>query len=148
MEKSRMIAPIAELKEQAKRLRGRLNGAGVELSHSAALELLAQQHGLRDWNTLRAMAEKVPHLPMKIGDRVSGRYLGQPFTGEVKALSMLDRGRRRRVTLHFDAPVDVVTFDSFSSYRQRVTAVIDGEGVSPSRRSDGTPHLVLDRPAA
>ncbi len=41
-------------KDQAKRLRTALAEQGVELSHSAALELVARQHGARDWNTLAA----------------------------------------------------------------------------------------------
>ena len=52
-------------------------------------------------------------------------------------------GTRQRVTLHFDAPIDVVQFDSFSSFRQRVTAVIGVAGRSVEHTSNGTPHLVL-----
>ena len=50
------IAPVSELKAQAKRLRERLRSADVILSHSEALELVAHQQGAKDWNTLRAMA--------------------------------------------------------------------------------------------
>jgi hypothetical protein len=41
-------------KQQAKRLRTSLAERGVEVTHSEALELVAQQHGARDWNTLAA----------------------------------------------------------------------------------------------
>ena len=43
-------------KQQAKRLRTSLAERGVEVTHSEALELVAHQHGARDWNTLAAPA--------------------------------------------------------------------------------------------
>jgi hypothetical protein len=73
---------------------------------------------------------------------VSGRYLDQPFTGKVLALAEL-AGGHHKVTIHFDSPVDVVTFESFSAFRQRINAQIDGNGVSPRKTSNGVPHLVL-----
>lgn len=139
------IPSVDELKTQARRLRSELSGAGTELSHSQSLELLARQHGFRDWNTLRARAGN--GLRLGVGDRVRGTYLGQDFAGEVRAVSMLGDGARRRVTLHFDAPVDVVRFDSFSAYRQRVTGVIGWDGRSLAKTSDGQPQLIV-RPAA
>ena len=48
------LDPKAPFKDQAKRLRASLAGRGVEVSHSEALELVARQHGARDWNTLAA----------------------------------------------------------------------------------------------
>ncbi len=138
------IAPVAELKEQAKRLRKRLQDAGVKLSHSEALELLAHQLGARDWNTLHAMAGN--RVQLRVGDRVEGRYLGQPFTAEIRGLTMIGDGGHRRVTLQFDVPVDVVRFDSFSSLRQRVTGEIGWDGRSTRHTSDGEPQLIV-RPA-
>ncbi len=135
------IAPVEELKEQAKRLRKRLHDIGVQLSHSKALELLAHQHGLRDWNTLHARAGNRLHL--RVGDRVEGRYLGQHFTAEIRGLTVLGDGAHRRVTLQFDIPVDVVRFDSFSAFRQRVTGVIGWDGRSTRHTSDGAPQLVV-----
>ncbi|KIC38701.1 hypothetical protein RA27_20000 [Ruegeria sp. ANG-R] len=135
------IAPISELKEQAKRLRKRLQDSGVKLSNSEALELLAHQHGARDWNTLHAMAGN--RMQLRVGDRVEGRYLGQPFTAEVRGLTKLGDGTHRRVTLQFDAPVDVVRFDSFSSLRQRVTGEIGWDGRSTRHTSDGEPQLTI-----
>lgn len=41
-------------KQMAKRLRAELATRGISLSHSEALELVAHQHGARDWNTLVA----------------------------------------------------------------------------------------------
>ncbi len=138
------IAPIEELKTQAKRLRQKLQNDGVQLSHSKSLELLAHQHGLRDWNTLVAKADNRMHF--HVGDRVKGHYLGQPFTGEIRGLTVLGDGGHRRLSLQFDRPVDVVRFDSFSSFRQRVTAEIGWDGRSVRKTSDGAPQLVL-RPA-
>ncbi|WP_377192263.1 glyoxalase superfamily protein [Ruegeria meonggei] len=138
------IAPIEELKAQAKRLREKLRAADVSLSHSEALELVAHQHGAKDWNTLRALAGN--RMLLRVGDRVEGRYLGQPFSAEIRGLTMLGDGAHRRVTLQFDDPVDVVQFDSFSAFRQRVTGEIGWDGRSTRHTSDGQPQLVV-RPA-
>ncbi|WP_209505103.1 MULTISPECIES: glyoxalase superfamily protein [unclassified Ruegeria] len=138
---SQDIAPLEELKEQAKRLRRKLRDTGVQLSHGQALELVAHQHGVRDWNTLHAMAGN--RMRLRVGDRVEGRYLGQPFTAEIRGLTMLGDGAHRRVTLQFDTPVDVVRFDSFSAYRQRVTGEIGWDGRSRRHTSDGEPQLVV-----
>ncbi|MFT4181972.1 MAG: glyoxalase superfamily protein [Rhizobium sp.] len=139
---------IDELKAQAKRLRQAIAGRGNELAHSAALELLARQYGLRDWNTLSALAAKpnaasAAEPPFGVGSAVRGRYLSQPFTGKVLALSA-QPGGLYRITIHFDEPVDVVTFESFSAFRRRINAQVDADGVSPRKTSDGVPHLVLD----
>lgn len=142
--------PIAEYKQQAKRLRATLAEQGTTVSHGAALELIARQHGARDWNTLVATtpatsppAKAAPSLRFAVGATVSGRYLGQAFTGKVLALSA-QAGGLYRITLHFDTPVDVVTFDSFQALRRRVNAVIDADGVSPRRTSNGLSHLTID----
>ncbi|WP_170451560.1 glyoxalase superfamily protein [Ruegeria arenilitoris] len=144
MTQIRNIAPVGELKVQAIRLREKLRGAGVALSHAQSLEMIAHQHGARDWNTLHAMAGNRLHL--KVGDRVRGTYLGQPFTGEIRGLTMLGDGAQRRITLQFDTPVDVVTFDSFSAFRQRVSGQIGWDGRSARHTSNGEPQLVV-RPA-
>ena len=49
------------------------------------------------------------------------------------------------VTVKFDQPVDVVTSELFSAFRQRVTATVDLHGVSPARTSDGEPHMRIHR---
>ena len=137
---------IDELKAHAKRLRQAMADRGTPLSHSAALELVAQQHGVRDWNTLFATASR-PNLPVAarigVGSRIRGRYLDQPFTGEVLALRVLPGSGLYKITIHFDEPVDVVTFESFSAFRRRINAQIDEQGVSPRKTSNGLPHLVL-----
>jgi len=138
---------IDELKAQAKRLRQAMAERGNDITHSAALELLARQYGLRDWNTLSALAIRpnaTPAVePFGVGSAVRGRYLNQPFTGKVLALSA-QSGGLYRITIHFDEPVDVVTFESFSAFRRRINAQIDADGISPRKTSDGVPHLVLD----
>lgn len=137
----------AEAKAQAKALRRELARRGTEIGHAEALELVAQQHGARDWNTLHARlsdaGEAGPAEPFRLGQRVRGRYLGQAFRGEITAIARAGSGRHR-VTVRFDAPVDVVRFDSFSALRRQVNALVGADGRSPSRTSDGVPHLVLE----
>lgn len=138
---------IDELKSQARRLRDAMAGGGTPVSHSAALELVAKSHGARDWNTISALAARSDNAaaaPVAVGAIVSGEYLGQRFRGKVLSLSRLSQSSYYAITLHFDEAVDVVTFDSFSAYRRRVTATIDANGVSPRHTSNGRPHLVLD----
>jgi hypothetical protein len=134
------------LKAQARRLRKAMSERGTEMTHGMALELVAEQHGLRDWNTLSAVAAKPNAEPVStvaVGDAVRGRYLNQPFTGKVLALSAA-HGGLYRITIDFDEPVDVVTFESFSAFRRRINAQIDADGLSPRKTSNGLPHLVLD----
>ena len=130
------------LKLQAKRLRQQLHSSGVAVGHSKSLELVAQQYGARDWNTLQARASN--RLQLQVGDRVRGRYLGQVFKGEIRGLSLRGDGEHRQITLHFDTPVDVVRFESFSALRQRVTGVIGWDGCSAQRTSDGVPQLIVE----
>ncbi|MGF0536672.1 glyoxalase superfamily protein [Agrobacterium sp. ES01] len=139
---------IDDLKAQAKRLRQAMSAAGTPVGHSRALELVAKSHGVRDWNTLAALASRhdnAPLPPASVGALVSGEYLGQRFTGKVLALQQLSDSDFYAITLHFDEPVDVVTFDSFSAFRQRVNGTIDRKGVSPRQTSNGRPQIVLDR---
>jgi len=145
MTNSDPLPTVEELKAQAKRLRTQLAVLNTPVSHSQSLELLAQQLGLRDWNTLQAQAAaRSNHRPpWAVGDYVRGRYLDQPCAGRVLALRVLPDGRYR-VTVHLDEAVDVIPFESFSSWRQRITATMSAYGASIGRRSDGVPHLVLE----
>lgn len=131
------------LKAQAKRLRQALAEDGDFVSHSETLELLAKQMGFRDWNTLHAAIGNRPPAP-QLGARVSGVYLGQKFSGEIIGIETLSGGRHR-VTIDFDTPVDVVTFDSFSAFRKRVTAVINEDGRSTEKTSNGLPQMEIRR---
>lgn len=146
------LPSLDDLKQQAKRLRATLAGQGQILTHSAALELLAAQHGFKDWNTLSASVARAPaesnergdiSARFQLGNRVDGAYLGQPFQGEILGVHGLPDDKYR-LTVRFDEPVDVIEFDSMSNFRQRVTTVVAANGISPKKRSDGTPHLRLD----
>lgn len=132
---------VNALKTEAKSLRQDRIWDGLPTTHAEALELLARKHGARDWNTLRARAARP--VRMSPGTRLRGTYLGQSFAGQVKGAHMLGQGDRMRVTLHFDQPVDVVKFESFTSMRQRVSAIVGPDGRSLAQTSDGAPHLVL-----
>lgn len=136
------ILPTLEtLKAQAKRLRAGLAEDGDFISHSESLELVARQYGYRNWNTLyAAIGNRPPRSAPQVGAHVTGHYLGQPFTGEIIGVDVLPAGRYR-VTIDFDEPVDVVTFESFSAFRKRVTAIVDEDGVSPARTSNGRPQM-------
>lgn len=148
---SSQTSSLDDLKQQAKRLRAKLAEQGQPISHSAALEMLAAQHGFKDWNTLAAIAGATPaanergdmSARFQLGNRIDGAYLGQNFQGEILGVHGLP-DRRYRLTVRFDEPVDVVEFDGFSNFRQRVTTVVGANGVSPKKRSDGTPHLRFD----
>ncbi|MGC1503537.1 MAG: glyoxalase superfamily protein [Sulfitobacter sp.] len=129
------------LKAQAKRLRSDLAGQGQTLSHAQALETIAHQWGARDWNTLSARASNV-HTGWAPGQRVTGRYLGNPFVGEVKAARQQENGFWA-LTLRFDEAIDVVTSTQFSAFRKQVSSTINADGQSPQKTSDGQPHMVL-----
>ncbi|WP_417468643.1 glyoxalase superfamily protein [Maricaulis sp.] len=137
------LPALEVLKAQAKRLRQSLTAEGNFITHSEALELLAHQHGFRDWNTLHAAAGNRPAAPLTLGARISGLYLGQPFTGEIIALASLNHGSHYRLTIDFDEPVDVVTFDSFSAFRKRVNCTVAADGKSPALTGDGKPQMVI-----
>ncbi|MEO8243287.1 MAG: glyoxalase superfamily protein [bacterium] len=136
------IPTLNSAKAQAKALRAALAAEGREISHSQALELVAKSHGHRDWNTLHAAIGNRPPDPVILGQIVEGHYLKQPFLAEVIGVKHLSEDRYE-VTLHFDEPVDVVTFDSFSNFRRRVTKIIGPTGRTVETTTDGIPHLVL-----
>ncbi|WP_421981732.1 glyoxalase superfamily protein [Roseibium sp.] len=137
------LPSVTELKSQAKRLRKALTANGQTLSHSQALELVSAQHGFRDWNTACATASRPNDFPFPVGSRVSGTYMQQPFRGEVQALSKTGPRDQYRVTVQFDEPVDVVTFDSFSAFRSRVTCLVQPDGVAVKKTSNGEPYMRL-----
>ena len=116
---------------------------GPNLSLSAALERVAGEMGFRDWNTASARLSNTPGTEWRIGERVSGHYLKRPFSGRIHGVKELQGGAGYDVTLHFDEPVDVVDWDSFSAFRQRVSAVVSPEGISWTKTSDGVPHLTI-----
>ncbi|QQM30589.1 hypothetical protein JET14_20485 [Martelella lutilitoris] len=139
------LPSLETLKDQAKRLRAHMNRTGETITHSRALELIAVQYGFRDWNTLHARIGNRPPLnPWMLGARVSGTYLGHAFDAEIISVSAFaGKPGHYRLTLKFDAPVDVVTFDSFSAFRSRINCTVDETGRSPAKTSDGRPHVEL-----
>lgn len=139
------LPSLEHLKQQAKRLRAQIAADGNAIGHSRSLELLAHQYGYRDWNTLHAaVGNRPPGAPLTLGGRVEGRYLGKPFSGTVLAIRTLGHSDRHRVTIHFDEPVDVIEFDSWSAFRQRVTSNLCESGRTIERTSNGMPVMELD----
>lgn len=136
---------MTTLKDQAKRLRTRLQAGGETVRYSKALELIAVQHGYNDWNTLHAVLGNRPGPEsLAPGARVTGAYLGQPFAARVVGIQAITSSPGNyRVSLDLDEAVDVVTFDSFSAFRKRVNGVIGKDGVSHARTSNGRPQLEL-----
>lgn len=130
------------LKSQAKRLRADMTARGQTMSHAQALETVAHQWGVRDWNTIAVQARNTTD-GWTPGQTVSGRYLGHPFTGQVKAARMASSGFWS-LTLRFDEAIDVVASTHFSSFRRQVSATVNAGGISPQKTSDGQPHMVLD----
>ncbi|MGJ8547227.1 MAG: glyoxalase superfamily protein [Sulfitobacter sp.] len=131
------------LKSQAKRLRADLGATGHPITHSQSLEMVAHQWGARDWNTIIAQAGNMPP-DWRVGQRVSGRYLGHAFQGVIKAARQSSSGFWS-LTLRFDTAIDVVTSVHFSSLRRQVNTTVNRDGTSPQKTSDGQPHMVLDQ---
>ncbi|MDF1609199.1 glyoxalase superfamily protein [Hoeflea sp. YIM 152468] len=136
---------LSTLKDQARRLRTRLESSGETIGHSKALELIAAQYGYNDWNTLYAAIGNRPGPEsLAPGSRVSGAYLGQPFTAKVVGIQAITSAPGHfRVSLDLDEAIDVVTFDSFSAFRKRVNGVIGKHGTSSARTSNGRPQLEI-----
>ena len=135
----------AQAKQRARELRSQANASCQPMSHSRSLEIVAVELGYRDWNTASARLSNQPEVPFQVGDEVAGRYLNKPFNGRVLAVRNIVDGGAFEVTMHFDEPVDVVEFESFSAFRQRVTATVSADGVSWAKTSDGRPHMVVER---
>lgn len=137
------VQSIADAKAQARGLRQALAEVGRPVSHGQALELVARQNGARDWNTLHAGLGNGKLPPLQLEQPVTGRYLGQRFRGRIVSLSKAGGGYA--LSIQLDQPVDTVRFDSFSNLRHQIRGVIDRDGRSHSRTSDGVPHLILDQ---
>lgn len=139
------LPSLNAVKQQAKGLRSALSADGTTVSHSKSLELISHQFGFKDWNTFHAAIGNRPATnPITIGKAVSGRYLGQSFCGEIIGVQALQNANRFRLTLNLDVPIDVVTFDSFSSFRKRIYCTVDQNGVSAERTSNGEPQMILE----
>ncbi|WP_332719411.1 glyoxalase superfamily protein [Pelagibacterium mangrovi] len=132
-----------DLKNEAREYRATQLEAGQTISHAQALEMVSRFHGFRDWNTASAVLPVTRAPAFGVSQRISGTYLKQPFTGTVIGVAAMGAGDMFRLTVQFDEPVDVVSFDSFSAFRQRVQTTVTREGISPTRTSDGEPHMVI-----
>jgi hypothetical protein len=139
------IPSATSFKAEARALREERAKAGEPIGHGAALEQVARRHGYRDWNTAHAAVPERAVSPFQVGQRVRGAYLRQPFTGLLIGVQLLADMQHFRVTVKFDQPVDVVTSELFSGFRQRVVATVDLRGISPARTSDGEPHMRLSK---
>jgi len=137
---------LTEAKVRARRLRAELAARGVEISHSQALERVAQAAGYANWNALFAAIGNRPPEDWAEGQRVRGAYLGQTFAGRILSVEPVRPGWFV-LTIDLDEAVDVVTFDSFSNYRKRIRATVGPLGETREKTSDGQPHLVLARDA-
>lgn len=136
---------IQTLKSEARALRDERERAGTPIGHGQALEEIARRHGYRDWNTASAALPERIALPVQVGQRVAGTYLSRPFAGLVVAMEILSDMKHYKVTVRFDQPVNVSKFASMVHNRQRVTATVDLNGVSPAHTSDGEPHMRVKR---
>jgi hypothetical protein len=136
------MAKIPERKApEAKRESADSGAKSTEATGTGTPEPLTQQWGMRDWNTLAARAQ-VSAVAWQPGLRVSGRYLGQPFTGVIKNAEP-DPQDIWSLTVRFDEPVDVVESEHFSALRRQVNCTIDARGESALKTSDGVPHMVI-----
>lgn len=133
---------VATLKSEAKVLREERARAGTPLAQGAALEEIAHRHGYRDWNTAAAVLPERVAIPIQVGQRAKGTYLGNPFTGFVMSMTMLPDMQHFEISVKFDQPVNVSKSALMGPmYRQRVRATIDLRGTSLSHTSDGEPHM-------
>jgi hypothetical protein len=133
------------LKSEARSLRAERQRAGESLSHGAALEAVARAHGYRDWNTARAALPDHVAVPFQVGMRVKGTYLDQPYTGLLIGVHLLGDMQHVKVTVTFDEPVNVTPTFMFAALRHRVTATLDGHGVSLALRGNGNPQMTMLR---
>lgn len=141
----RSLPTRTTLKTQAKRLRSSLVEQGKIMSHAQSLETIARQYGMRDWNTLHAAA---PHTPLpnatswQVGQRVSGRYLDHPFTGQIKSATASGQGFWA-LTVLFDTAIDVVDAQQFTNWRKQVRCTVGPNGRSVQKTSNGLPHIQI-----
>ena len=139
------VPSLASLKAEARVLREERAATGTPLAHGRALEEVARRHGYRDWNTACASLPERIAVPVQVGNRVAGSYLGQPFRGTVIGVKLMGETAPYEVTVRFDKPVDVVTSELFSAFRQRVTSIVDFGGTSLARLGNGKPQMQFRR---
>ncbi|MEO3387207.1 glyoxalase superfamily protein [Mesorhizobium sp. CAU 1741] len=142
-----MTLSSSDYKTHAKRLRDALGAEGINLSHGKALDIVARQHGERDWNTLSARTGTAspvndqPAPPFVVGDAVEGAFNGNAASGRVIGLAETIKPDLWRVTVKFSPPVDASTSQNFRAERTRVEMVVGADG--RSRRLTGTETGVM-----
>ncbi|MEM1077200.1 MAG: glyoxalase superfamily protein [Pseudomonadota bacterium] len=134
---------LAEAKDLAKRLRAQFASKGTAISHARALELVARQHGFRDWNTMHALLRDQTARGWTVGETVRGKYLSRPFTAEVLTVSSPSPGWAK-LELRLHAPIDVVASARFSNKRRFLRGTVGPKGYSAERTSDGAPQLQIN----
>lgn len=137
------LPSVTQAKDQAKRLRAKMLKGDKKIGHAQSLELIAHEHGFRDWNCMRVAIGNGPSKGWAVGDRVTGAYLSQPFSALVISVSNI-KPEWFKLVLQLERAVDVVTSNSFSNYRQRIRGVVGPKGYSVERTSNGEPHLQID----
>jgi hypothetical protein len=141
------LPSITGLKRRAKLKRKRSAMEGITLSHSASLEATAHDYGFKDWNTLSGtVGKRMNGCPVYEGEHVHGTYKGQKFSGEIHKIGLRKFAFKDwyYLTIKLDEPLDVVTFDSFSSFRRRLMCSVDETGMSAEVLSNGEPILKLE----
>lgn len=140
------LPTLTNLKDQAKRLRQDLAASGHQVGHSQALELLAHQHGYRDWNTLHAAFDrpKPNTRTWQVGERITGHYLGRAFGGKLVGVQAMSGGGWFRLQIRFDAPLAVAELGGTPVLRQRISCRVGPDGRTMEKTSNGQPHVVLD----
>lgn len=141
MELDLFEAAIARAKGQAAQMRAAARSRGGDMRQAEALEAVAKGQGARDWNTYCAVLKRPSRV--EIGARVRGRYLKQDITGIIRGVRMIAGGAAELV-IDLDDPVDVVSFDSFSNFRSRLTVTVNPQGRSAAKTGDGVPHMVIE----
>lgn len=143
---------ITQAKGRAKRLRSHLSEIGHALSHAQSLEAISKTEGCRDWNTLSArlrqqktQAGNIP--PIQVGQRVAGTYRDSAFEGVVLGIERTDGSAKQlcpvwRIKLQFDEPVEIGKSPNLPMTRQRVRAMIAGNGRSVNLK--GVPDGFLE----
>ena len=74
-------------KSQAKRLRACLNKLGINVNHCQSLELIANVHGARNWQTLRV---RDPFLNTELTDMLEST--DSPFDGWAYMVELMAEG--------------------------------------------------------
>jgi len=129
-----------KLREQVRRLRTPLHEGVRPLSHhDCTLDAILPAAAAQSTPARNSAASALP-AP---GDRIQGTYLTHRFQGSLSGLKRIKATGSFRVSVRFDTPVNAFSGGSLTVYRNQVTAIVDAQGVSMAKTSDGRPYLVL-----